>query len=315
MTNEEKRLLVISNSLDIIEDLKEKLKKDEHPFILETCESSSHALDIMYSNPPDLIIINQALADDKWERLCNRIKRDTIFNNLPIILMIQPKTNIYNLDWENAPVDDYLQRPFTTEDLWLRLSLALSRAVRNRDSNPLTLLPGNYSITRELQLRIDRKAQFSVGYVDLDNFKSYNDKYGFLRGDEIIKITARLLTNSVHKLHSNDSFVGHIGGDDFVFIVPPNLTDTVCSEIISDFDLIIGNFYDEDDRARGFIDSINRKGQKERYPIISLSIAVISNEYYPIKHIGQISAIAAEIKKRAKAIPGSSCAKDLRRSI
>lgn len=315
MIDKEKRLLIIDNNLDIVEELQQKLKKDDHTFIFETCESALHAIDIMYSNPPDLLMINQALADDSWERLCSRIKTDTVFNNLPIILVIQPKTNIYKIDWEHAPVDDYLQRPFTAEDLWLRVSLALSRAVRNRDSNPLTLLPGNYSITRELQIRIDRKSQFSVGYVDLDNFKSYNDKYGFLRGDEIIKITARLLTNSIHKLNCDDAFVGHIGGDDFVFITSPDLTDIVCKGVINDFDLIIGNFYDEDDRGQGFIDSVNRKGQKERYPIISLSIAIISNEFYPIKHIGQISALAAEIKKRAKSMQGSSYAKDLRRSI
>ena len=313
MTNEEKRFLVIDNNSDSTEELQQIATRNQYPFTFETCESSLHALDMIYSKPPDLIIVSQSLGDDKWRNLCNRIKRDTIFNNLPIILMLQPADHLAKIDWENTPVDDYLQKPLSPEDLWSRISLTFARAARNRDSNPLTLLPGNYSITRELQLRIDRKVHFSIGYVDLDNFKSYNDKYGFLRGDEIIKITARLLTNSLQKLHADGSFVGHIGGDDFVFIVPPGLLDAVCNEIINNFDLVIGDFYDEGDRNRGFIDSTNRKGQKERFPIISLSIAVISNEYYPIKHIGQISAIAAEIKKRVKAIPGSNYAKDLRR--
>jgi PleD family two-component response regulator len=313
MTNEEKKLLVVDNNPDSAEELKQISTKNEYPFTFETCESSLHALDIIYSKPPDLIIVSQSLGDDECRNLYNRIKRDTIFNNLPIVLMLQPADHLSEIEWENTPVDDYLQKPFSPEDLWSRISLTFARAARNRDSNPLTLLPGNYSIMRELQLRIDGKVHFSVGYVDLDNFKSYNDKYGFLRGDEIIKITARLLTNSVHKLHTDGSFVGHIGGDDFVFIVPPGLLDAVCNEIINNFDLVIGNFYDEGDRTRGFIDSTNRKGQKERFPIMSLSIAVISNEYYSIKHIGQISAIAAEIKKRVKAIPGSNYAKDLRR--
>ena len=313
MTNEEKRFLVIDNNSDSTEELQRIATKNQYPFTFEICESSLHALDMIYSKPPDLIIVSESLGDDKWRGLCSRIKRDTIFNNLPIILMLQPAARLAKIDWGNTPVDDYLQKPLSPEDLWSRISLTFARAARNRDSNPLTLLPGNYSITRELQLRIDRKVHFSIGYVDLDNFKSYNDKYGFLRGDEIIKITARLLTNSLQKLHADGSFVGHIGGDDFVFIVSPGFLDAVCNEIINDFDLVIGDFYDEGDRNRGFIDSTNRKGQKERFPIISLSIAVISNEHYPIKHIGQISAIAAEIKKRVKAIPGSNYAKDLRR--
>ena len=132
-----------------------------------------------------------------------------------------------------------------------------------------------------------------MGYVDLDYFKSFNDKYGFLRGDEIIKMTARLLTNSLRSLKSSEVFVGHIGGDDFVFIVPPERLDIVCKEIIKNFDLIVGNFYDEEDRIRGYIESKNRKGHPEKFPVVSVSIAVVSNEYRPVRHIGQVSTIAA----------------------
>jgi diguanylate cyclase (GGDEF)-like protein len=153
---------------------------------------------------------------------------------------------------------------------------------------------------------------FTIGYVDLDNFKSYNDRYGFLRGDEVIKMTARLVTNSVRKLHTADAFVGHIGGDDFVFIVPPDRSDDVCQEVITNFDLIVGDFYDEGDRVRGYIDSVNRKGKKEQFPIVPISIAVVTNEYRPIKHIGEVSSIAAEIKNRVKSMQGSNYVKDLR---
>jgi diguanylate cyclase (GGDEF)-like protein len=150
--------------------------------------------------------------------------------------------------------------------------------------------------------------------IDLDHFKSYNDKYGFLRGDEILKMTARLLTNAIRKLGSPEAFVGHIGGDDFVCIVPPDRLDGVCQEIIKNFDMIVGNFYDEDDRIHGYIESTNRKGEKEHFPIMSISIAVVTNKHRPIQHIGQVSAIAAEVKKRVKSMPGSCYVKDLRRA-
>jgi hypothetical protein len=118
----------------------------------------------------------------------------------------------------------------------------------------------------------------------------------------------------MRKVDSPEAFVGHVGGDDFVFIVSPDQLDGACTEVIRNFDLITGNFYDEEDRIRGYIDSTNRKGEDERFPIISLSIAVVTNEYRPITHIGEVSAIAAQVKKRVKSMEGSKYLKDLRGS-
>jgi diguanylate cyclase (GGDEF)-like protein len=230
------------------------------------------------------------------------------------MLIIPSLSSKPEIEWENTPVDDYLRKPLDPGETRSRIFLALSRAAGVRDANPLTRLPGNYSIMKELQERIDHKPRFAVGYVDLDYFKSFNDKYGFLRGDEIIKMTARLLTNSIRRLSSPDAFVGHIGGDDFVFIVPCENVEGVCRELIGNFDLVIGNFYDEEDRIHGYIEAKNRRGRNERFPLMSVSIAVVTNEYRPIKHIGQISAIAAEVKKRVKAMDGSNYIKDLRGS-
>jgi diguanylate cyclase (GGDEF)-like protein len=222
--------------------------------------------------------------------------------------------HVLEIDWEDTPVDDYFQKPFDPRQIQSRISLIFTRAARARDANPLSRLPGNHSIMRELQTRIDKEAPFAVGYVDLDNFKSYNDKYGFLRGDEILKMTARLLTNAIRTLDSPKAFVGHVGGDDFVFIVPPDKLNSVCRELIKNFDLVVGDFYDDKDKRRGYIDSKNRKGQKERFPIVSISIAVVTNEYRPIKHLGQVSSIAAEVKRRVKSLQGSNYLKDMRGS-
>jgi diguanylate cyclase (GGDEF)-like protein len=314
MTQGETRLLIIDNDPSSVDEIKQFLDQAGGRFIFNRAESSVQAVDAIYSDPPDIILISQSLKGETWKDLCKTIKADTIFGYLPIVLILQPAQHDRPIDWEDVPADDYLEKPINPNELGTRISLNLMRTARVRDINPLTRLPGNYTIIKEIQERIDSGSLFTIGYVDLDNFKSFNDRYGFLRGDEVIKVTARLVTNSVRKLHTLDAFVGHIGGDDFVFIVPPDRLDDVCQEVIGNFDLIVGDFYDEGDRTRGYIESTNRKGQKEQFPIVPISIAVVTNEYRPIKHIGEVSSIAAEVKNRVKSMPGSNYVKDLRGS-
>lgn len=314
MTQERKRVLIINSDPSDADEIKLPLEEDGSHFIFYTAEPSLLALDTIYNEPPDLIIVSQSLEEDKWKDLCSRIKADTFFGHLPILLILQPFSHDLKIDWKDMPVDDYLQKPLDPNEIRSRVSLTFARSARVRDANPLTRLLGNYSIMMAIQARIDSEFPFAVAYMDLNHFKSYNDKYGFLRGDEVIKIAARILSNSVRKLESPEAFVGHIGGDDFVFILPPDRLDSVCQEVIRNFDLIVGNFYDEEDRIRGYIDAINRKGKKERFPIVSVSIGIVTNEYRPIKHIGEVSTIVTEILKRVKSMQGSNYAKDLRGS-
>jgi len=314
MTQGAKRVLILDSDPSGAKEIRRLLEQGESGFICSAEKSVLPALDKIYSEPPDLIIVNQSLGGEEWKDLCSKIKADTVLGHLPIVLILHPSEHGLEIDWEDTPVDDCLQRPLDPKEIQSRISLTFARAARVRDANPLTGLPGNYSIMKEIQARIDGEPPFAVGYVDLDYFKSYNDKYGFLRGDEIIKMTARLLTNSVRKLDSPEAFVGHIGGDDFVFVVPPDRLDSVSQEVIGNFDLIVGDFYDEEDRIRGYIEATNRKGKEERFPIMSVSIAGVTNEYRPIKHIGQVSAISAEVKKYLKSMEGSNYMKDPRGS-
>ncbi len=311
MTQERNRVLIISSNPSDADEIKLLLEEDGSHFIFYTAEPSLLALDTIYNEPPDLVIVSQSLEEDKWRDLCSRVKADTFFGHLPILLLLQPSSHDLKIDWQDMPVDDYLQKPLDPNEIRSRVSLTFARSARVRDANPLTRLLGNYSIMMEMQARIDSGSPFAVGYLDLNNFKSYNDKYGFLRGDEVIKITARILSNCVRKLEPPEAFVGHIGGDDFVFILPPNRLDSVCQEVIRNFDLIVGNFYDEEDKTRGYIDAKNRKGEKERFPIVSVSIGIITNEHRPIKHIGEVSTILTEVLKRVKFMEGSNYAKDL----
>ena len=314
MTKNKQRILIVDSNPADTQEIQRILKKHDGRFIVYTAESPLHAIDTIYSEPPDLVIISHSQVSGEGDDLCRRIKSDTVFGHLPIIFLVEAAGLDAEINWEDAPADDYLQKPLDPIEVQRRISMAFARATRVGDANPLTRLPGNHSIMREIREKISSGLHFAIAYADLDNFKSYNDKYGFVRGDEILKMTARLTTNSIRQLHSPQAFAGHVGGDDFVFIVSPDQLDGVCTEVIKNFDLIIGNFYDEEDRIRGYIDSTNRKGEKERFPIISLSIAVVTNEFRPIKHIGEVSSIAAELKKRVKSMDGSRYLKDMRGS-
>jgi diguanylate cyclase (GGDEF)-like protein len=310
VSENKKRILIIEDDASSAELMQDTL--NEKGFLAYIAKEGRKALDTIYNEPPDLIIADIDMPSIGGDDICKKLKGDTVYGHLPIILLIPSGASGNKIDWDSTPADDYLIKPVNLEELGLRVSLSFSRADRELDANPLTRLPGNNSIIKEIQKRIDSREKFALAYIDLDNFKAYNDKYGFSRGDEILRMTARIITNSIRELNRADVFIGHIGGDDYVFIVPPKIADEVCDKIIKYFDLIIPTFYDEDDRVRGYIDSNNRKGGKERFPLMTISIAVVTNEKRKIKHLGEASAIAADLKKHAKSMAGSKFVKDMR---
>jgi diguanylate cyclase (GGDEF)-like protein len=192
--------------------------------------------------------------------------------------------------------------------------MVLRRTKRDLEANPLTRLPGNVAILNELSSRIEEKKSFAVCYVDLDKFKAYNDKYGFEHGDTVIRETARILLGAAKEYGNLQDFVGHIGGDDFVVVTTPDLSDKICEKIIRDFDKISPSFYNEEDRKSGFIVGSDRKGEVQKIPLLSVSIGVVSNETRDITHVAQIGEIGAELKKAAKSVEKSNYVKDKRQS-
>jgi diguanylate cyclase (GGDEF)-like protein len=166
-------------------------------------------------------------------------------------------------------------------------------------------LPGNIAIERAISRRIEQGQLFAVCYCDLDNFKSYNDAYGFLKGDAVIHQTARILVSAVEEAGNPDDFVGHIGGDDFVLVTTPDRAAAVCEAAIRFFDALAPLFYDPEARERGYIEGTDRRGRQERFPLVSISIMVVSNQRNPIHHMAQVAQQAIELKKLAKRRHGS----------
>lgn len=307
MPVKKKRILVACQEAGYLVEI---LTKER--FFAYSINEGKQVLNMVYNEPPDLIIIDSTLKDISGKEIIRDIKRDNIYAHLPIILLASGETFEKNHEWEYLPVDDYLVKPVDERELLLRVSLAFFKSTINLDSNPLTRLPGNISIMSDIQKRLDNSNIFSLSYVDVDNFKPFNDRYGFVRGDEVLRMLSRLITSVVLDLKEPDSFIGHIGGDDFVFIVSPSRVDEACIHILKNFNIIIQTFYDEEDRVRGFIESKNREGKQMNFPVMSLSMAVVSNENRTLDHFGQISSIAAEIKKVIKAGGGNSYLKDQR---
>ncbi|MCX7856730.1 MAG: diguanylate cyclase [Deltaproteobacteria bacterium] len=263
------------------------------------CEHTMEAaIDHIYTSFPDLLIMEVGPQDKKMLKNLNTLKGDPLFYQLPVLLIIEGKTE--NIHWEDIHAEDYIRKQDLLSEIKNRVKLAILRAKRVVEINPLTRLPGNISITREIQNRLDSGEIFALAYLDLDNFKPYNDHYGFARGDDVIRMTGRLIMNVVRNAQEEGSFVGHIGGDDFVYIMDIEKIESVTNDIIKNFTEIIPAFYEEEDRKRGYIESLDRQGNIRRYPLMTISVGIAHNKYRKFVHHGEISSVASEMKKEAK---------------
>jgi len=275
----------------------------------------TQVMDELLADPPELVIIQKDIPNGLSKSVIQTIKNDLQMALMPVILVVSEQDLMSGgLDWNIYPVDDIIKINSKIEELITRIELALARTHRVADNNPLTKLPGNSSILKNIQEVINSKAAKSVGYVDIDNFKPYNDRYGFARGDEVIRMVARVLVNVVKEFCGNDGFVGHIGGDDFVFIVPTKKVEIVCKNIIKHFDSLMPVFLDEEDLKAGCFISRDRRGRIQKFPLTSLSIAVVPLDGDRFKHYGEVTVVAAQVKKKVKQLPGSNFLIDRRRA-
>ncbi|MCI0562877.1 MAG: diguanylate cyclase, partial [Nitrososphaera sp.] len=156
------------------------------------------------------------------------------------------------------------------------------------------------------------KDNLAICYVDLNQFKAFNDHYGFKRGDDVIKKTTEILMSVSQVTGSSQDFIGHIGGDDFILLTTPERAEPICQTIIDRFDAIVPSLYDETDRKKGYIPHIDRQGRKVKIPLLSISIALVTNEAQPLTHPGEIARIGAELKSYAKQFNRSIYVKERR---
>src|SRR5688500_16593510 len=235
---------------------------------------------------------------------CARIKSDAYTAIVPVVVFTGAgKSSV--TDALSAGADEAVRPDAGADEVAARLSTMLRRSDRDIQVHPSTRLPGTVSIESEIERRLSSGVLFAVCYADLDHFKEFNDRYGYYEGDRIIRLLARILHDVVWGMCGEQGFVGHIGGDDFIAIVPVARVNDVCSEIIAVFDALAPIQYSEQDRRAGYFFGKDRRGQLHRVALMSLSIGVVSNERRHFTDASQVSELATEMKSYAKTLAGS----------
>ena len=268
-------------------------------------------IDIALRNIPSLIVINEDAIDRDVLEVCRKIRKDEDNKITPVIVVSSNGAREHRLKILNESIEYFIKKPVDEGYLYYTVKNLNRLLTINRRMSPLTGLPGNVQINSELKKHLLKNEEFSVLYLDLDNFKAYNDVYGFLKGDEIIQYTAKIIVDSVHDY--GGGFVGHIGGDDFIAIVPYKEVEKLCQEIIALFDMGVKQFYNEKDKLDGYIEVKNRKGVVEKFPLTSISIAVVVADNGRFANILEIGDVAAQVKHAVKNVMGSSYAIDRRK--
>ena len=301
----------------IIEDsgyIYNKLKnifKEEKDYLLRKIETEQ--LEDAIKNIPDLIIINEDGIQEDIINICQKVRKDNDNSITPIIVISSDIRKEHRIDILKNSVEYFIKAPMDEQYIYYTVKNIIRLMQTNRTVSPLTGLPGNVQIQVEIKKRILRKNEFAVLYLYLDNFKEYNDIYGFSKGDEVIKYTAKTILKIIHKYELEDTFVGHIGGDDFIALIPKADYDEISQEILANFDEGIKKYFTEDDIEKGYLEVANRRGIIEQFPLTSLSIGVVAVEPGEYKNSLEIGEVGAQVKHLAKTQVGSAYAVNRRK--
>ena len=300
MVNE---IYIIDDDDSSVEIFKELFREEvDYKFI----SVKTNQLDIALQNIPLLIVINEDSIDIDIIDICKKIRKDEDNTITPVIVVSSNDSREHRMKVLNESIEYYIRKPVDEGYLYYTIKNLTRLLKTNRRISPLTGLPGNVQIQAELKKNLSRHKSFSVLYVDLDNFKAYNDVYGFLKGDSIIEFTADVIVDAIRENFAQ-GFVGHVGGDDFIAIVPEtNNVESLCQDIIARFDNEVKKFFNDEDIERGYIEIANRRGIIEQFPLTSISIAVVVDEKNRFSNVLEIGDIAAQVKHKVKNIIGSS---------
>jgi diguanylate cyclase (GGDEF)-like protein len=253
---------------------------------------------------PGAVVLDGMEPADEALELCRQMKAEAFTAVVPVIVCVDADGPDQASNALEAGADEVLTPHFSAREAELRLLLALRRAERDVSVHPTTRLPGTVQIERDFAERLSSGDKFAVCYADLDNFKEFNDRYGYNNGDRVILIVSRILRDVV-RAYSPNGFVGHIGGDDYIFSVPLEDMKKCCELIVEVFDTLVPFQYAEADRERGYFTGKDRRGQAYDVPLMTLSIGVVTNEHRELRHTAQIGELATEMKTYAKTFTGS----------
>ena len=253
---------------------------------------------------PRLVVFDARSDLDACSAACGRMKSDSFTGIVPALFLCGKNARAVTAAFD-AGADEALTDRIPADESRARMEVLLRRSDRDVYVHPSTRLPGTIDIEAEITRRLRQDAPFAVCYADLDHFKEFNDRYSYNDGDRVIRILAKILHDVVKGMCAEQGFVGHIGGDDFIFVIPASIVNEMCSEIVSIFDALVPYQYSEQDRRAGYFFGKDRRGQLHRVPLMTVSIGVVSNERRQFTNAAQVSELATEMKSYAKTLTGS----------
>lgn len=323
MDTARKTILVVDDEKLNITVLKAILDED---YNVIPAKSGEQAFNRIANNPPDLILLDLVMPDMDGFEVCKRLKQNSATFDIPVIFVTAQGEEENERKGLELGAIDYITKPFRPEivktrvqnqlklrDSMLKLQAAMVELERLHsmalDANPLSGLPGNNSVMKQIKHALKHNEDVCVIYSDLDNFKAYNDKYGFALGDEVLLFTSDLFKEVITL---PGAFIGHIGGDDFVVVVSRAQTQEIADRIIQKFDQGIIKFYSQEDVAAKCIQSVNRRGESQTFPLISISLAGVDLTKKIFSQYVEVNDACAGVKKRAKTISGSCFIMDRR---
>jgi diguanylate cyclase (GGDEF)-like protein len=282
-----------------------KLQLERAGYRVRTAGDGEEALRLIQEELPDLVLLDVIMPRLDGYEVCHRIKSRMPTANVPVIMLTSRGDSEDKIRGLRGGANDYVTKPYKAGELLERVRNMLSWSLLQREANPLTGLPGNVAIENDVRCRLRAGELFCFMYLDIDNFKAFNDYYSFRKGDEAIRLTASILVSALSLEGRGEGFVGHVGGDDFVLISKLEHAEAIAAAILQEFDLKLPRLYDPVDRERGYIETHDRRGNVTRYPLMTITIAAVTNRERNIQHLGELSQLAAELKAFGKSQSGS----------
>jgi PleD family two-component response regulator len=303
-------VLVVDDDIDVARFIEVNLRLEGFDVLVAHDGEEAHAM--IVEAPPDLVLLDVMMPRLDGVELCRRLRSDPLTASLPVIMLTAKSLSADKVVGLTAGADDYIIKPFDTLELIARVRSTLRRNAEMRAVSPLTGLPGNHRINEEIAARAAEEEPFAVCHVDLDNFKAFNDRYGWLRGDEVITLLATALKSAAVDAGAVSAFIGHVGGDDFVVICSPDDVERLANRCLELFDQGVRGLHDPEDVAHGYLVILDRQGNERRYPLVSVSIGVAMTGKRRYRDHREIVAVATEMKAVAKGTSGSAVAIDRR---
>ncbi|MHB1327876.1 MAG: GGDEF domain-containing protein [Gemmatimonadales bacterium] len=296
-----------------VPDLVRRWATDQQ-FPVEVLDEPGQVESIILRGHPCILLVDGDATDTVGADLIRQLKSDSFTAIVPALVIGGQHQADKMQQWFAAGADEILTDVFPLEEQLARLDALRVRSQRDVSVHPSTRLPGAPEIDREIRRRLEHDQEFAVCYADLDHFKEYNDRYSYYDGDRVIYMLSRILHDVVKGVLGPNGFVGHIGGDDFIFIIPAAEISLVCTEILSVFDTLVPYQYNEQDRRAGYYFGKDRRGQLHRVPLMTLSVGIVTNRHRTFAHPAEVSELATEMKSYAKTLPGSVFVVDRRQT-